>query len=64
MALQLAPETESRVREHAARNGVSVDELLRRAFADDLPASVALAPPPVAEETPEESHARRSKAAG
>ena len=32
MSLNLAPEIESSVREYAARGGVSVDELLARAF--------------------------------
>lgn len=38
MSLDLRPETESRVREYAAAEGVSVDDLISRAFPPRTPA--------------------------
>lgn len=56
MAYQLPPEIEKSIRDTAAREGVRIDELLRRTFA---PAAPIPAPPKqVSQETPEETHVR------
>ncbi len=56
--LELAPETASRVRERAARDGVTIEELLDRFLAQPSQGSQSAPIKPVAEETSEETHPR------
>ncbi len=58
MALQIAPETESRVRERAARDGISIDELLNRFLAPVPPLPSPAPAEPAATETQEETRVR------